>query len=116
MRVAGEKTDGLRLRALIVLLWRAGLRVGEALALAALWADKMQARLDGIRPLAAALAGRGMLAPGITADRAADVIWTLGSHETYQLLVNDRGWDPGDYQEWLTRTLKQALLPPAVTR
>ena len=34
MRVAGEKSDGLRLRALIVLLWRAGLRVGEALALA----------------------------------------------------------------------------------
>jgi integrase len=33
MRVAGEKLDGLRLRALIVLLWRAGLRVGEALAL-----------------------------------------------------------------------------------
>jgi integrase len=34
IRVAGEKPDGLRLRALIVLLWRAGLRVGEALALA----------------------------------------------------------------------------------
>ena len=34
MRVAGEKPDGLRLRALIVLLWRAGLRIGEALALA----------------------------------------------------------------------------------
>jgi integrase len=34
MAVAGEKPDGLRLRALIVLLWRAGLRVGEALALA----------------------------------------------------------------------------------
>jgi integrase len=34
MRVAGEKPDGLRLRALVVLLWRAGLRVGEALALA----------------------------------------------------------------------------------
>jgi site-specific recombinase XerD len=33
MRVAGEKGDGLRLRALIVLLWRAGPRVGEALAL-----------------------------------------------------------------------------------
>ena len=34
MRVAGEKPDGLRLRALVVLLWRAGLRVGEAPALA----------------------------------------------------------------------------------
>ncbi len=31
MRVAGDRPDGLRLRALIVLLWRAGLRIGEAL-------------------------------------------------------------------------------------
>jgi hypothetical protein len=34
MRAVGERPDGLRLRALIVLLWRAGLRIGEALALA----------------------------------------------------------------------------------
>lgn len=30
MRVAGDRLDGLRLRALIVLLWRAGHRIGEA--------------------------------------------------------------------------------------
>ena len=34
MPTAGTDPDGLRLRALIVLLWRAGLRIGEALALA----------------------------------------------------------------------------------
>ena len=34
VRTVGDKFIGLRLRALIVLLWRAGLRVGEALALA----------------------------------------------------------------------------------
>jgi site-specific recombinase XerD len=33
MRCAGDRTAGLRTRALIVLLWRAGLRVSEALAL-----------------------------------------------------------------------------------
>src|SRR5437588_10135624 len=33
MRTVGDRPDGRRLRALIVLLWRAGLRVGEALAL-----------------------------------------------------------------------------------
>jgi len=33
MRQAGESDHGLRLRALIVVLWRAGLRVGEAMAL-----------------------------------------------------------------------------------
>ena len=33
MRAVGDRADGQRLRALIVLLWRAGLRVSEALAL-----------------------------------------------------------------------------------
>jgi integrase/recombinase XerD len=35
MRAAGEDREGVRLRSLIVVLWRAGLRIGEALALAA---------------------------------------------------------------------------------
>jgi site-specific recombinase XerD len=34
MHAAGESLDGIRLRALIVVLWRAGLRISEALALA----------------------------------------------------------------------------------
>jgi integrase len=34
MRATDDRPDGLRLRALIVILWRAGLRIGEALALA----------------------------------------------------------------------------------
>ncbi|MFZ0088583.1 MAG: tyrosine-type recombinase/integrase [Solirubrobacteraceae bacterium] len=34
MREAGDSADGVRLRALIVILWRAGLRIGEALDLA----------------------------------------------------------------------------------
>ena len=33
MRVAGDNPDGIRLRGLIVVLWRAGLRISEALAL-----------------------------------------------------------------------------------
>jgi hypothetical protein len=33
MRTIGEGPNGHRLRALIVLLWRAGLRISEALAL-----------------------------------------------------------------------------------
>jgi integrase len=34
MRAAGNSADGARRRALIVILWRAGLRIGEALDLA----------------------------------------------------------------------------------
>ena len=34
MRALGDRAEGLRMRALIVVLWRAGLRISEALALA----------------------------------------------------------------------------------
>jgi site-specific recombinase XerD len=34
IRQAGQRPHGLRMRGLIVVLWRAGLRLGEALALA----------------------------------------------------------------------------------
>jgi integrase len=34
MRTAGDSLTGLRLRALVVVMWRAGLRISEALALA----------------------------------------------------------------------------------
>jgi site-specific recombinase XerD len=34
MRAAGDDAEGLRLRGLIIVLWRAGLRISEALALA----------------------------------------------------------------------------------
>jgi site-specific recombinase XerD len=33
MRAAGGRAHGLRLRGLIIFMWRAGLRIGEALAL-----------------------------------------------------------------------------------
>lgn len=50
MRILGDRPDGERLRALIVLLWRAGLRISEALAL-------QESDLD--RPRGAVLVRRG---------------------------------------------------------
>jgi integrase len=47
MRCAGLGSDGARLRALIVLLWRAGLRISEALALALAETD-MDARRGAV--------------------------------------------------------------------
>ena len=51
MRAIGERPDGLRLRALIVLLWRAGLRISEALAL-------QESELDRSRALCSSGAGK----------------------------------------------------------
>jgi integrase len=63
MRAVGNRPDGHRLRALIVLLWRAGLRISEALAL-------HESDLDG---------GRGtVLVPAGRAASAARSGWTAG--------------------------------------
>jgi integrase len=42
MRAAGDRAPGLRARTLTVLLWRAGLRISEALALAESDLDRMR--------------------------------------------------------------------------
>jgi site-specific recombinase XerC len=45
MHATGDDAEGVRLRGLIVVLWRAGLRVSEALTLA-----ERRPRHDAIRP------------------------------------------------------------------
>jgi integrase len=52
MRTAGDRAEGVRLRALIVILWRAGLRISEALALA-------EGDLDPVRGAVLVRAGKG---------------------------------------------------------
>jgi AcrR family transcriptional regulator len=41
------------------------------------------------------------LRPGIEVERSADILWTLNHPSVYALLVGERGWAPGDYEEWL---------------
>jgi site-specific recombinase XerD len=49
MRAAGDRPHGRRLRALIVLLWRAGLRIHEALALTEVDLDQRRGSLLIVR-------------------------------------------------------------------
>jgi hypothetical protein len=51
------------------------------------------------------------LRPELTAERAADVIYALAGPDLYLLLVQDRGWSPDAYQNWLTAQLQVSLLP-----
>lgn len=71
---------------------------------------------DGLRyqtqsRLSRSLHRRKQLRRGLTAPRAADVIWTLASERTYLALVRDRGWRPEEYERWLAEQLTAALLP-----
>lgn len=53
---------------------------------------------------------RQVLLPGLTPERATDLLLALCSPQTYRLLRHERDWTPDDYRLWLASTLKTALL------
>jgi AcrR family transcriptional regulator len=57
------------------------------------------------------LARRGVLAPGLTAKAAADIVYTVMSPEVHRILTVERGWKDDRYEAWLARTLRTQLLP-----
>jgi integrase len=67
MRAAGDSADGARLRALIVILWRAGLRIGETL-------DLSETDLDVSRGAVLVRRGKGGRRREVGMDRWA---WSL---------------------------------------
>src|SRR5215471_3439413 len=68
-------------------------------------------RMAGLGRFTRLLADRGALRPGLSAEHARDILWTLASHATYDQLVTQRGWPPEQYQTWLADTLSRTLLP-----
>ena len=72
-------------------------------------------RYRGLRRFAELLSQRGVLRPGISVDRATDIIWTLCAQATFEALVTARGWTHLEYSEWLGQMLSDALLPPGST-
>jgi hypothetical protein len=56
------------------------------------------------------LHGKGALKPGLDIGRGTDILWALNHPSLYWLLVGDRGWTPGEYEEWLADTLCTQLL------
>ena len=51
-----------------------------------------------------------LLPHGMDVAQARDILWSLTSREIYRMLVIERGWSPGEYQEWLGRTLLKILV------
>ena len=69
-------------------------------------------RLIGAQGWADNLASLGALRPGLTVDRARDVIWAINSVQTWDLLVRRRGWSTREFSTWLGVTLAEVLLAP----
>ena len=112
MRTAGAGPDGVRLRALIVVLWRAGLRIGEALALA-------ETDLDARRGAVLVRAGKGGKRREVGMDS-----WGWEQLEPWQQLrvrfpvgplfcvihgpTGGRNWEPASARRQLGRTAAAA--------
>ena len=83
---------------------------------AALLAEQTRHRQLGQSQIARSLARAGALRPGLREREAADIIHALMSPEVYRLLVGDRGWSAGQYEQWLAGILIGQLLPPSPGR
>jgi AcrR family transcriptional regulator len=79
-------------------------------AAAELLGEIRELRAQGQCRIARALARTHALKTGLRQRDAADLIHALMSPEMYGLLVGDRGWSAGRYEEWLGSTLIQQLL------
>lgn len=68
-------------------------------------------RRHGLRSgLGRLLEQRGVLRPGLTAERAGDIVYAVCGQANYQALVGDCGWSEDEYRDWLTETLVTAML------
>jgi AcrR family transcriptional regulator len=68
--------------------------------IAALW-DRIQREFHANqRAIVESLADKKALRPGLSAARAADILWTLNHPNVWQLLVRERGWTPEEHEQW----------------
>ncbi len=73
------------------------------------WRDD---QLAGLESLARALNAEGLLRPGLTPEKARDLLWTINSTEVFELLVLERGWTAEEYRGYLAGSMIGALLAP----
>jgi AcrR family transcriptional regulator len=78
----------------------------------AMWREIAERRAGNMRLLAENLAVAGRLQASLSVSKAADIIWSMNSPEFYLLLVEQRGWSPQEYAQWLGDTWIKILLEP----
>ncbi len=81
--------------------------------LGAMWGEGESRRYRAYAPMVKAWEEAGVLAPGLTAEAATDMIWALGGPDVFRLLVVERGWSRERFEDWLFATLKAAIFAPS---
>jgi TetR/AcrR family transcriptional regulator, regulator of autoinduction and epiphytic fitness len=78
--------------------------------IAALWRTLQDQRLRGMTMAANGFGEQGVLRPGLTVARAADILWLYVGPWAYRALVTERGWTLDEYETWLADTLFAQLM------
>jgi hypothetical protein len=66
-------------------------------------------RRNGMGQLVRRPQDTGYLRPDLPAQRGADIVFALVTHETYLALTRDADWSPEEYKAWLWATLRTQL-------
>ena len=67
-------------------------------------------RLRGNGTMVGQLARRFGLPPGLSRQRAIDIVWTLTSPEVFDRLTRQRSWTAREYERWLGEAMVAALM------
>lgn len=68
------------------------------------------------RALVESLAVAGQLRPGLSASKAADIVYAVVNEEVYLMLVGDCGWSVERVREWMAATMSHQLVDPGPAR
>lgn len=66
----------------------------------ALWARIQTEFHANQRVIVKSLKEKDALDPGLDVERATDILWTINHPNLWQLLVDERGWSPEQFEQW----------------
>lgn len=69
-------------------------------------------RAAGHRALGDALATKAGYNSSVPPQRAADLLYALGTEDAYLLFIVDRGWDVDEWERWVVDTVSAQILLP----
>jgi AcrR family transcriptional regulator len=72
--------------------------------------ERESMRYERQEPMIDYLAKKKQLRPGLSRERAREILWALTSRDLYRMLVRERGWPSQDFEDWLGDTLLETLL------
>lgn len=76
----------------------------------ALWREISERRARNMLEFAADLRATGELRPDLADEAIADAIWSMNAPEYWLLLVEQRGWQPEQFREWVSDAWHRLLL------